>query len=338
MSKTRRVVHVLDDLAMGGVTRALRNFDHPDLAMFGEHHTVDIRNERVRAQSPDDIAIIHFTANWKKLGWLLDLRARGGFSRIILIEHTYTEGYERYKVHPKKRFRTMLRLAYRLVDTVVAVSNHQREWILEHRLATALKVIAIPQSRICDDLLKLPINASSGGPMQIRAFGRFHEQKGFDLLIDAMARVPANIAELKIAGTGPDEDLLKQHAERLPHVEVCEPFTSPDTFLSDADLVAIPSRWEAFGLVGTEARAAGRPILAARIDGLNDQLDAASFGHAPNSVASIVRAIYRAASVNNLPERGQAVRDRAACEFDAMIANWCHLLRDPGDSETLVSS
>ncbi|MEL6667041.1 MAG: glycosyltransferase family 4 protein, partial [Pseudomonadota bacterium] len=300
-----------------------------DLAEFGAHKTVDIRNEPVRAQSPKDVAIIHFTANWKKFGWLLDLKARGGFSRIILIEHTYTEGFEKNKVQPKKRFRTMLRLAYRLVDTVVAVSNHQRKWILEHKLAPASKVVAIPQSRICSDLLTLPINKPSEGPLQIRAFGRFHEQKGFDLLIEAMARIPANVAELKIAGTGPDEELLKQHAERLPHVEICEPFTSPDAFLSEADLVAIPSRWEAFGLVGTEARAAGRPILAARIDGLNDQLDAASFGHSPNSIASIVRAIYKAASVTNLPARGKAVRTRAASEFDTMIANWRKLLGKP---------
>ena len=329
MSNTTTVFHVLDDLAMGGVTRALRNFDHPDLAEFGEHKTVDIRSEPVRAQGPDDVAIIHFTANWKKFGWLLDLKARGGFSRIILIEHTYTEGYERNKVRPKKRFRTMLRLAYRLVDTVVAVSNHQRKWILEHKLAPASKVVAIPQSRICSDLLTLPINNASDGPLQIRAFGRFHEQKGFDLLIEAMARIPAHIAELKIAGTGPDEELLKQHAEALPHVEICEPFTSPDAFLSEADLVAIPSRWEAFGLVGTEARAAGRPLLAARIDGLNDQIDEASFGHSPNSVASIVRAIYKAASATNLPARGKAVRTRAASEFDVMIANWGKLLGEP---------
>lgn len=335
MSKPRKIFHVLDDLAMGGVTRALRNFDHPDLAMFGEHETVDIRSQAVRAQTANDIAIVHFTANWKKLGWLLDLKLRGGFSRIILIEHTYTEGYERNEVKAKKRFRAMLRLAYRFVDTVVAVSKHQREWILEHDLAPARKVTAIPQSRICDDLLTLPLMPAPKGPLKIRAFGRFHKQKGFDLLIEAMSRIPADLAELKIAGTGPDEALLKQHSDRLPHVEICEPFTSPDAFLSGADLVAIPSRWEAFGLVGTEARAAGRPIMAARIDGLNDQLDSASFGHSPNSVASIVRAIYRAASVTNLPERGKAVRTRASSEYGAMITNWCQLLSDPAEHQFL---
>ncbi|NET91677.1 MAG: glycosyl transferase, partial [Kamptonema sp. SIO1D9] len=131
------IFHVLDDLAMGGVTRALRNFEHPNLVKVGTHITTDIRTERVRAKSPQDIAVVHFTANWKKLAWLLDLRLRGGFSRILLIEHTYTQGFESSEVKAKLRFRQMLRLAYRLVDRIVAVSVHQREWIISNKLAAA---------------------------------------------------------------------------------------------------------------------------------------------------------------------------------------------------------
>ena len=268
-----KITHVLDDLAMGGVTRALKNFEHPSLAELGTHEHVDIRETRVRASGPKDIAVIHFTANWKKLGWLLDLRLRGGFDRIILVEHSYTEGYETSEVAPKRRFRQMLRFAYRLADQVVAVSKTQREWMIANKLAPSEKIIAIPQSRICDDLLAITPCNRDAGPLQIRAFGRFHKQKGFDLLIKAMARVPSDMAVLKIAGTGPGVEQLKALSQKLDHVEICNPFESPTDFLSEADLVAIPSRWEAFGLVGTEARAAGRPILATRVDGLCDQLD-----------------------------------------------------------------
>ena len=326
MLANRKIVHVLDDLAMGGVTRALKNFEHPELAAMGEHKTIDIRQGRVRASGPDDIAIIHFTANWKKLGWLLDLRLRGGFERIMLIEHSYTQGYESSEVLPKRRFRQMLRLAYRLVDVVVAVSKTQREWMIAHTLAAPDKIIAIPQSRICTDLLTMTPCNRDAGPLQIRAFGRFHKQKGFDLLIKAMARVPADLATLKIAGTGPDADQLEALAHGLDHVDICPPFDSPESFLSEADLVAIPSRWEAFGLVGTDARAAGRPILAARVDGLRDQLDADGFGHAPGSVSSIVSAIYRSVNAANINERGRSSRDRAAVEYDRMISSWCALL------------
>ncbi|MEP1142199.1 MAG: glycosyltransferase family 4 protein [Henriciella sp.] len=337
MHPSRRIVHILDDLAMGGVTRALKNFEHPILAQLGTHETLDIRTEKPRAASPQDIAVIHFTSNWKKFGWLLDLKLRGGFSRVILIEHTYTRGYETSEVKPKRRFRQMLKFAYALVDTVVAVSEAQRSWILQHALTKSEKVVAIPQSRTCDNLLTLPPCARGNGPLRIGAFGRFHKQKGFDLLVDAMARIPASVAQLKIAGTGPDEAALRAKASILPHVEICDPFQSPEAFLSEADTIAIPSRWEAFGLVGTEARAAGRPIIAAHVDGLDDQLDKSGFGHAPNSISGIVRAIYQAAGARDLSRRGRAARDRAAGEFGTMTQRWKVLLTsgDPGPHKAL---
>ena len=328
MSKQRRIVHVLDDLAMGGVTRALKNFEAPALASLGRHESVDIREKPVRAHSENDVVVVHFTANWKKLGWLLDLRLRGGFSRIILIEHSYTQGYEASEVAPKRRFRQMLRLAYRLVDQVIAVSKTQREWMLKHKLADAAKIIAIPQSRTCEDLLSIAPCKRDTGPLQIRAFGRFHKQKGFDLLVKAMARVPSTVAQLKIAGTGPDVTYLETLARDLDHVEICDPFSSPIAFISDADLVAIPSRWEAFGLVGTEARAAGRPILAARVDGLCDQLDDDGFAHEPGCVSSLVDAIYRSANANDIDARGLSSRRRAAKEFDQMIGRWHSVLSE----------
>ncbi len=325
MTFARRIVHILDDLAMGGVMRALKNFEHPSLAFAGQHETVDIRQDQARATSKNDVAVVHFTANWKKLGWLLDLRLRGGFSKVILIEHTYTAGFEANEVEQKVRFRQMLRCAYALVDTVVAVSNNQRAWILEHKLASAKKVIAIPQSRQSDDLLKLKLKRREDGPLKIGAFGRFHKQKGFDLLIKAMERVPPHIAELKIAGSGPEINHLKMLASDLPHVQICDPFRAPDAFLADVDAVAIPSRWEAFGLVGTEARAAGRPIIAARVDGLADQLDRASFAHAPNSVSSLVRAIHKAARATDFDARAKAARRQAAGEFRTMLGQWLAL-------------
>lgn len=329
MPQARRIVHVLDDLAMGGVTRALKNFETADLAVLGTHETVDIRSHPVRATSRDDVAIVHFTANWKKLGWLLDLRLRGRFKKIILIEHTYTAGFEASEVEPTRRFHWMLRTAYKLVDQVIAVSNNQRDWILQHKLTPSTKVKAIPQSRRCDDLLKLAPIDRSKAPLKIGAFGRFHRQKGFDLLIQAMARVPAHVAQLKLAGEGPEFERLKQLATALPHVEIVDPFASPEAFLTSVDAVAIPSRWEAFGLVGTEARAAGRPIIAADIDGLADQLDGSGFSHAANSVPSIVKAIYKAANATDMPQRGIAARARAAGEFDAMVQRWRDVLTQP---------
>lgn len=50
----------------------------------------------------------------------------------------------------------------------------------------------------------------------------------------------------------------------------------PD-FLSRCDVVAIPSRWEAGGLINIGAREAGRPILVSPVDGLPEQLRRPTF-------------------------------------------------------------
>lgn len=326
MAHSRHIVHFLDDLSMGGVTRALKNFEHTQLAELGRHHVVDIASDWQKARTRDDIAIVHFTVSWRKINWLLRLRAFGRYKRVILIEHSYTEGFETHEVDTLKRFRLMLKCAYSCVDTVVAVSQTQRQWILKHDLAPAYKVSAIPQSRDCGALLDIAPVARTNGPLRIGAFGRFHKQKGFDLLITAMARLPHRLATLKLAGSGPDLDRLKAQSADLNCVEFCDAFSTPGPFLDGCDIVAIPSRWEAFGLVGTEARTAARPLLAARIDGLCDQLDASSFSHAPDNVGSIVRAIYKAADADNLTERGLFARQQVMGEFDTMLTAWHRLL------------
>lgn len=322
MSSHTRFVHLLDDLAMGGVTRALNNFKHPEIESLGTHETVDITRSMPHASSRNDVAIVHFTASWKKLPHILDLRLRGKFSKKILIEHTYTRGFESSEVIEQRRFRRMLKVAYQMVDKIVAVSEVQRKWIISCGLAPAYKVVAIPQSRDCTGLLKLPVPIRNRGPLKIGAFGRFHKQKGFDLLIEAMAQIPPEIATLKIAGAGPDKSDLEAQASKLRHVTVHGAFKSPAHFLSSVDVVAIPSRWEAFGLVGTEARAAGRPIIASRVDGLLDQITDNCFSHSCGDKLSIEHAILEAASATDIPARGMKLRAEAASEFDAMIAYW----------------
>lgn len=320
--KQRKILHLLDDVAMGGVTRALKNFEHPALQACGTHETLDITKNDAKAQSPHDIAVVHYTANWAKLRHLAGLKLRGGFKRVILIEHTYTEGFQTHEVSSPRRFHLMLRLAYSLVDQVVAVSHEQRRWMLDNRLPSADKIIAIPQSRDCADLIDLPYSTRTGEPLKIGAFGRFHRQKGFDLLLDAMTRVSPEVAELKLAGKGELSEAFARQASKVSSIEILPAFSSPAEFLSSVDVVAIPSRWEAFGLVGTEARAAGRPIIVSDVDGLRDQAGAHAFTHRVGDVQDIVRAIQLAASATDMTQRAVAARKSAIMEYEAMIAGW----------------
>ena len=321
-----RILHLLDDLAMGGVTRALKNFEHPMLQEYGRHKVMEIGSKPPQAELPTDIAIIHFTMNWRKLPWLVQLKRCGGFQKIILIEHTYTEGFEQNEVPNLSRFRYMLRSAYRFVDTVVAISSAQKDWMVSARLLRPEKVVTIAQSRDCRHLFKIPAARRCSGPLKIGAFGRFHRQKGFDLLLEAIAKVSPELVQLQLAGMGEGAERLRQLSQALPHAEIIDPFSSPDDFLTSIDCVAIPSRWEAFGLVGTEARAAGRPIIVSSVDGLKDQAGQHAFVHKPGDIDDIVRAILEAVTAPDINMRARVARSVCAREYDIMLRNWAALL------------
>ena len=49
--KQRKILHLLDDVAMGGVTRALKNFEDPALQACGTHETLDVTKIDAKAQS-----------------------------------------------------------------------------------------------------------------------------------------------------------------------------------------------------------------------------------------------------------------------------------------------
>ena len=330
LQSDRRIVHLLDDMALGGVTRALGNFEHPELRRLGRHDVVDLQDSGMGAIGRHDVAIIHFTSNWRKLRLLLQLSLRHRAAERILIEHTYTAGFEACEVGNTDRFRAMLRLSYQLVDRVVAVSEAQRDWIISCGLAPAYKVTAVPQSRDCEELLGLPPVERGPRPLRLGAFGRFHRQKGFDLLIEAMNAISPADAHLSIAGTGPDAAMLRELAAKMPHVDIIPEFQSPRDFLQSLEAVAIPSRWEAFGLVGTEARAAGRPVILSDVDGLRDQAGQHAFTHRSEDVGDIARAIRDAVAAQNFTQRARLARREARYEYDRMIAGWVDLLENTG--------
>ena len=91
--------------------------------------------------------------------------------------------------------------------------------------------------------------------------GRLDRQKGFDLLIEA-ARSLEDVLDVRIVGASVvnkfDGAAVPANVSLLGWLDRQQ----IETQLEAADLVVIPSRWEAFGLVALEAMRAAKPILA----------------------------------------------------------------------------
>ena len=323
-----KVLHLLDDAGIGGVTRCLS--DQIRRLSHGFQHEIMVVNtkwrlpRRVRA----DIVVVHFTVNWTKLAFLTALRMRSRGARLVIVEHSYTEAYERLRVPHPRRFRTMLKLNYALADRVVAVSRAQAAWLARSGVVGPNRLAAIPQALDTTPLTVVPPLERHDGPIRLGAYGRYVAQKGFDVLIGAMRQVDPTVATLSLRGLGPDFEALKAAAADLPHVTVGGAVSDLPAYMETLDAVVVPSRWEAFGLVGAEARAAGRPILVARTDGLVEQTDPTTDILFPAGDADAIAAAIHALAGRDLRAMGEQGRLSVRGELDATIAGWTSLLTD----------
>jgi GalNAc-alpha-(1->4)-GalNAc-alpha-(1->3)-diNAcBac-PP-undecaprenol alpha-1,4-N-acetyl-D-galactosaminyltransferase len=111
--------------------------------------------------------------------------------------------------------------------------------------------------------------AAAGGPVRILAVGRLVPDKDLDVLIDAFAEAGFSDgeAELEIRGRGPLEAKLRAQAERLG-VPVLFPGPAAPGELAQvyaaADVLALVSSYEPFGVALREGAAAGLPLIASR--------------------------------------------------------------------------
>jgi glycosyltransferase involved in cell wall biosynthesis len=102
-----------------------------------------------------------------------------------------------------------------------------------------------------------------GAPLVV-ALGRLHKNKAFDVLLEAMSRVPD--AYLWIAGDGPLRQELEKTAEShavKPRIRFLGWREDTAALLAAADVFVCPSRHEPLGNVVIEAWAQGVPVIAA---------------------------------------------------------------------------
>ncbi len=131
-------------------------------------------------------------------------------------------------------------------------------------------------------------------PVRIGALGRLVEQKGFDILIDALPRVLAERAvELVIVGEGELRADLERQAAGLP-VTLPGALDGPGAvagFLRGLDLFVMPSRYEGLPNAVLEAMACAVPVVATDVAGMREAVGDGARLVAPQDPAALAKAI-----------------------------------------------
>ena len=174
-----------------------------------------------------------------------------------------------------------------------------------------------PDLRIKAAASRRALDTPEGAPVLL-ALGRLHVNKGFDVLLTALAELPGHY--LWLGGSGPLEGSLKKLARELgvaSRVRFLGWREDTPALLAAADVFVCSSRHEPFGNIVIEAWAQGIPVVAAAASGPSALIeDGASGLLVPvDDAAALAGAVRRIA---DKPGLVQALSDggRAAFEKD----------------------
>ncbi len=126
-----------------------------------------------------------------------------------------------------------------------------------------------------------------GHPL-VLAVGRLHPQKGYDTLLGALAAWPD--AVVAVAGDGP---LAERLAVDGPSVRWLGRRADVADLLAAADVVVLPSVWEARSLTAQEALRAGRPLVASAVGGVPDLVGDGAVLVPPGDPQALATAVRR---------------------------------------------
>ena len=202
---------------------------------------------------------------------------------------------------------------------VIAVSGWMKEEVVSLFKVPSEKAVEIPNAV---DLSKFMVEVDTSdtrkrwgvedGGKLVTAVGRLTAQKGFDNLIRAYPAIRKAIPSSRLLIVG--EGYMRSELESMAEQEKIRDLTTFAGFVDDAelvrilkssDVVAVPSRFEPFGIIALEAMAAGAPVVVSKVGGLAEIVEDAVDGLEvePDDPESIAEATVRVLEDGELAAR-----------------------------------
>jgi glycosyltransferase involved in cell wall biosynthesis len=239
-----------------------------------------------------DADVVHVHALWESIQHHAAAACRRRGIPYVISPHGMLDPWNMTKGTLKKR----LYLAWRMrghLDRAAAAhyaTTIERDWVA--RLALRAPAIVEPLGIDAAEFEALPSRGALRAPFPqwderpvILFLGRVHRGKGLEVLVPALARMARRDAVLAIAG--PDSFGYRAEVERMvathdvgDRVGFTGMLRGPERVaaLVDADVLALPSFHENFGLAAAEAMAAGTPVVVSDQVCLHGDVTAAGAG------------------------------------------------------------
>lgn len=248
------------------------------------------------------------------------------------------------------------RITQSLVRRYVCVSRDVATFVAHHHRVSESKIVVIPNGielfqKIdqANATTRDETRSISTTPTRHRAIvvGRLHRQKGVDWLLTTapfwLAEMP--LWELVIVGDGPERPHLETQVagEAFDDVRTRIKFlgwrSDAAALLAASDLLLLSSRWEGMPNVVLEAMAAGKPVLAAAVEGVPELLGeyAADQTFPPEDDEAFLTSLAILTQDADTMERlGEANRHRAMSLFTIarVVEAYERLLVDEGYAAT----
>lgn len=168
----------------------------------------------------------------------------------------------------------------------------------------------------------------------IGAIGRLAEQKGFDLLLRAVATLPSAIGgkrvRVRIQGSGPDEAQLRELAAPVERAGIPVEFLGHSSdvrgFYRSLACLVVPSRWSGFENTALEGCLSGTPTIVSPATGFEDLASRETFVFAELEPQALRKALLELLSRSDAEREALARRQRDALVAELSLATICERL------------
>jgi glycosyltransferase involved in cell wall biosynthesis len=225
-------------------------------------------------KNSDNFEVVH-AHGYHSFPALYAANAKKG-NRFVFTSHYFAMGATTFRTLLHVPYKVMGRKIFQKADAVISTSNYEKAQLISNFRIISDKVVVIPNGITLKDFQGRQKKHSHSEI--ILYVGRLEKFKGVDHLIRALPNLDKN-TRLEIVGDGPHRRNLERLADRvgvkervffyggnMPRKAIIQKYF-------EADLFALLSEAECFGIVVAEALAAGTPCIVSNTSALTEWVD-----------------------------------------------------------------